>query len=122
MDLATTYEAFKISSGNSFAHETESQVILNGSRNVTFTMDLVKKDIGLFQQIADDHGVPLEISPLIVSIFDDGIERYGPRAQSDEIIRRLEEPTGLSILAPGFPAELVDDEPEEPGYEVVPPR
>jgi 3-hydroxyisobutyrate dehydrogenase len=66
--------------------------------------------------------VPLEISPLIVSIFDDGIERYGPRAQSDEIIRRLEEPTGLSILAPGFPAELVDDEPEEPGYEIVPPR
>jgi len=57
-----------------------------------------------------------------VSIFDDGIERYGPRAQSDEIIRRLEEPTGLSILAPGFPAELVDDEPEEPGYEIVPPR
>lgn len=120
MDLAVTYEAFKISSGTSFVHETESQVILNGSRNVTFTMDLVKKDIGLFQQIAEDHGVPLEISPLIVSIFEDGIKRYGPRAQSDEIIRRLEEPTGLSIRAPGFPAELFDDEPEEQGYEVVP--
>ena len=120
MDLGVTYEAFKISSGTSFAHETESQVILNGSRNVTFTMDLVKKDIGLFQQIADKHGVPLEISPLIVSIFEDGIKRYGPRAQSDEIIRRLEDATGLSILAPGFPAELVDDAPEEAGYEVMP--
>ena len=120
MDLAVTYEAFKISSGTSFVHETESQVILNGSRNVTFTMDLVKKDIGLFQQIAEDHGVPLEISPLIVSIFEDGIKRYGPRAQSDEIIRRLEEPTGLDIRAPGFPADLTDDEPEEAGYEVIP--
>ena len=120
MDLAVTYEAFKISSGTSFVHETESQVILNGSRNVKFTMDLVKKDIGLFQQIAEDHGVPLELSPLIVSIFEDGIKRYGPRAQSDEIIRRLEEPTGLDIRAPGFPADLTDDEPEEAGYEVIP--
>ena len=122
IDLGVTFEAFKISSGTSFAHETESQVILNGSRNVNFTMDLVKKDIGLFQKIADDHGIPLEISPLIVSIFDDGIARYGERAQSDEIIRRLEEPTGLDIRAPGFPDDLIDDEPEEPGYEVVPPR
>ncbi|MAN99087.1 MAG: 3-hydroxyisobutyrate dehydrogenase [Roseovarius sp.] len=121
LDLATTYEAIKISSGNSFVHETESQVILNGSRDISFTMDLVKKDIGLFQKIADDAGVPLEISPLMISIFDDGIRRYGERAQSDDIIRRLEEATGLDIRAPGFPAEMVDDEPEEQGYEVVPP-
>ena len=120
IDLGVTYEAFKISSGTSFVHETESQVILNGSRNVNFTMDLVKKDIGLFQQIAEDHDVALELSPLIVSIFEDGIKRYGPRAQSDEIIRRLEEQTGLDIRAPGFPDDLVDDEPEEPGYEVIP--
>lgn len=121
LDLATTYEAMKISSGTSFVHETESQVILNGSRCVDFTMDLVKKDIGLFQTIADRNNVPLELSPVIIDIFNDGIARYGERAQSDDIIRRLEEATGLEILAPGFPAELVDDEPEEPGYEVVPP-
>jgi 3-hydroxyisobutyrate dehydrogenase len=122
MDLATTYEAIKISSGTSFVHETESQMILNGCRNIDFTMELVKKDIGLFDRIARDNGVPLEISPLMVQIFDDGIARYGARAQSDRIIERLEEATGLSILAPGFPSEMVDDEPEEPGYEVVPPR
>ena len=120
MDLNTTYEAIKISSGTSFVHETESQVILNGSRDINFTMDLVKKDIGLFQSIADRTGVPLEISPLMISIFEDGIARYGMRAQSDDIIRRLEEATGLDITAPGFPPEMVDDEPEEPGYEVVP--
>ncbi|PHQ81356.1 MAG: 3-hydroxyisobutyrate dehydrogenase [Thalassobium sp.] len=122
LDLATTYEAIRISSGTSFVHETESQVILNGSRDINFTMDLVKKDIGLFQDIAERAGVPLEISPLMVSIFDDGIARYGARAQSDDIIRRLEEATGLDITAPGFPDEMVDDEPEEPGYEVVPKR
>ena len=120
LDLATTYEAIKISSGTSFVHETESQVILNGSRDISFTMDLVKKDIGLFQAIADRTNVPLEISPLMIEIFNDGIARYGERAQSDDIIRRLEEATGLDITAPGFPAEMVDDEPEEPGYEVVP--
>ena len=122
LDLATTYEAIRISSGTSFVHETESQMILNGCRDINFTMDLVKKDIGLFQTIAERNGVPLEISPLMVAIFEDGISRYGARAQSDRIIERLEEVTGLSITAPGFPAEMVDDEPEEPGYEVVPAR
>lgn len=122
VDLATTFEAMRISSGTSFVAETEGQVILNGSRDIEFTMDLVAKDIGLFQQVADQHGVPLEISPLMIEIFRDGMARYGDRSNSDDIIRRLEEATGLNITAPGFPALLVDDEPEEPGYEVTPPR
>lgn len=120
MNLNTTYEALKISSGTSFVHETESQVILNGSRDISFTMDLVKKDIGLFQDVADRAGVPLEMNPLMMKILDDGIERYGPREFSPNIIRRLEDATGLDIRAPGFPAEMIDDEPEEPGYEVIP--
>ncbi|WP_422050970.1 NAD(P)-dependent oxidoreductase [Shimia sp.] len=120
MDLNTAYEAIKISSGNSFSHETESQVILNGSRDISFTMDLVKKDIGLFQDVADRAGVPLELNPLMISMFDDAIARFGERELSPNIIKRLEEVTGLSVLAPGFPPEMVDDEPEEPGYEVVP--
>ena len=120
MNLSTSYEAIKISSGNSFVHETESQVILNGSRDISFTMDLVAKDIGLFQNIAESHNVPLEISPLLNTIFEDGIKRYGPREWSPNIIRRLEDATGLSILADGFPSEMTDDEPEETGYEVIP--
>lgn len=119
LDLATTYEAIRISSGNSFVHETESQLILSGSRDVNFTMDLVQKDIGLFQKIADTHGVPLEISPLMIAIFTDAQARYGTRAQSDRVIERLEEATGLSILAKGFPSDLVDDQPEARGAEIV---
>ena len=119
MDLGTTFEAIRISSGNSFVHETESQLILNGSRQIDFTMDLVAKDIGLFQTIADRAGIPLEVNPLMIEIFRDAAERYGTRAQSDDIIRRLEEATGLSVTAPGFPAELLDDEPEEVGREVI---
>lgn len=118
IDLATTYEAIKASSGNSFVHETESQLILSGSRDVDFTLDLVMKDIGLFQSLADAKGVPLEMSPRLIEIVKDGQARYGERAQSDRLIERLEEATGLSILAPGFPRELVDDEPEERGYEI----
>jgi 3-hydroxyisobutyrate dehydrogenase len=120
MDLNTTYEAIKISSGTSFVHETESQVILNGSRDINFTMDLVSKDIGLFQDIAERAGVPLEVSPLLIEIFKDGEKRYGPREWSPNIIKRLEDATGLDITAPGFPDEMVDDEPEELGYEVIP--
>ncbi len=120
MDLATTYEALRISSGNSFVHETESQVILNGSRDINFTMDLVLKDIGLFQAVADRAGVPLEMNPLMIEIFKDGAERFGPREFSPNIIKRLEEATGLDVRANGFPSEMVDDEPEQPGYEVIP--
>ncbi len=120
MDLNTTYEAIRISSGNSFVHETESQVILNGSRDINFTMDLVCKDIGLFGDIARRHDIPLELSPMMEEIFADGMQRYGAREYSPNIIRRLEEATGAKILAPGFPAEMLDDEPEESGYEVKP--
>ena len=120
MDLNTAYEAIKISSGTSFVHETESQVILNGSRDISFTMDLVAKDIGLFQEVAERNNVPLEVSPLLIEIFADGIARYGDRELSPNIIRRLEEATGYDIRADGFPAEMEDDEPEEPGYEVIP--
>lgn len=120
MDMNTTYEAIRISSGNSFVHETESQVILNGSRDINFTMDLVLKDVGLFDKLAQENDVPVEISPLVVSIFKDGHDRYGPREFSPNIIKRLEDACGIRILGTGFPAEMTDDEPEEPGYEVKP--
>ncbi|WP_412176212.1 NAD(P)-dependent oxidoreductase [Lentibacter sp. XHP0401] len=119
MDLGVAYEAMAISSGTSFVHETEGQVILNGSRDISFTMDLVAKDIGLFQEVADRAGVPLELNPLLISIFQDGISRFGPRELSPNIIKRLEEATGLDVTAPGFPAEMTDDEPEERGAEVT---
>ena len=119
LDLATAYEGIRISSGNSFVHETESQVILNGSRDINFTLDLVLKDIGLFQSVADRAAVPLEINPLMISIIKDGIARYGEREWSPNIIKRLEEAVGVEVLANGFPAEMIDDEPEEPGYEIT---
>ena len=112
LDMNTTYEAIRISSGNSFVHETESQVILNGSRDINFTMDLVAKDIGLFDDLARDAGVALEMSPLIVRLFDEARATYGDREFSPNIIRRYEEPLGLKVLGTGFPAEMVDDEPE----------
>ncbi|MEM6759809.1 MAG: NAD(P)-dependent oxidoreductase [Pseudomonadota bacterium] len=122
MDLATAYEAMAISSGTSFVHKTESQVILNGSRDISFTMDLVAKDIGLFQDVADRAGVPLDLNPLLIQLFDDAIARFGPRELSPNIIKRLEEATGLDVTAPGFPAEMIDEEPEQAGAEVVPRR
>ncbi|MGB0709140.1 MAG: NAD(P)-dependent oxidoreductase [Candidatus Puniceispirillaceae bacterium] len=119
IDLRTSYEAIAISSGTSFVHETEGQVILNGSRDINFTMDLVLKDISLFQDVAVRAGLALELAPLLIDIFKDGIEKYGGRELSPNIIRRLEEAHNLDVTAPGFPAEMTDDEPEAPGYEVV---
>ena len=119
LDMNVAYEAIRISSGNSFVHETESQVILNGSRDISFTMDLVIKDVGLFDKLACDHQVPLEISPLVLDIFRDGEQRYGGREFSPNIIRRLEEACHIRVQGHGFPAQITDDEPEQRGYEVV---
>ena len=118
LDLNTTYEAIRISSGNSFVHETESQVILNGSRNINFTMDLVMKDISLFQDVAERAGVPLEVNPLLIEIIRDGIERYGAREWSPNIIKRLEDKCQTTVHAPGFPAQIEDFEPEATGFEI----
>ena len=118
LDLNTSYDAIRISSGNSFVHETESQVILNGSRNINFTLDLVVKDMSLFQAVADRTNVPLELAPLLLDIFKDGQSRYGPREWSPNIVRRLEEACNEKLLAPGFPEEIVDDELESAGFEV----
>ncbi|MGH8306542.1 MAG: NAD(P)-dependent oxidoreductase, partial [Steroidobacteraceae bacterium] len=120
LDLNMAYEGIRISSGNSFVHETESQVILNGSRDINFTMDLVIKDVGLFDALARDHEVPLALSPLVLSLFRDGARRYGPREFSPNIIRRLEDACGVRVLGEGFPAQMVDDQPKIPGAEVLP--
>ena len=120
LDMNTVYEAIRISSANSFVHETESQVILNGSRDISFTMDLVIKDVGLFDEIAREQGVPLELSPLVLSIFKDGERRYGSRELSPNIIRRLEDACSVRVLGDGFPAAMVDDQPKASGAEVVP--
>jgi 3-hydroxyisobutyrate dehydrogenase len=119
LDMNVTYEAIKASSGNSFVHETESQVILNGSRDINFTMDLVVKDIGLFDQLGRDCGVPLEFSPMLVKVFKEAMAEYGPREFSPNIIRRYEEPSGVKVVGVNFPDDLVDDEAEEQGAEVV---
>jgi 3-hydroxyisobutyrate dehydrogenase len=118
LDLAKTYKGIAISSGNSFVHETESQVILNGSYNINFTMDLVLKDTGLFDNLAKKLNAPLEISPQIVEIFKDGQKKYGSRAWSSMIVKRMEDLNKINFRANGFPEELIDNEPEEKGYEI----
>ena len=118
LDLAKTFKGIAVSSGNSFVHETESQVILNGSYNINFTMDLVLKDTGLFDNLAKKLNAPLEISPKIVEIFKDGQKKYGPRAWSSMIVKRMEDLNKIDFRADGFPDELMDNEPEEKGYEI----
>ena len=118
LDLTKAFKGIAVSSGNSFVHETESQVILNGSYNINFTMDLVLKDTGLFDSLAKKLNAPLEISPKIVEIFKDGQKKYGSRAWSSMIVKRMEDLNKNNFRAEGFPDELVDNEPEEKGYEI----
>ena len=118
LDLSKTYKGIAVSSGNSFVHETESQVILNGSYNINFTMDLVLKDTGLFNDLANKLNASLEISPKIVEIFKDAQKKFGSRAWSSMVVKRLEDLNNINFRSNGFPEELVDNEPEEKGYEI----
>ena len=118
LDLNKTFKGIAVSSGNSFVHETESQVILNGSYNINFTMDLVQKDMNLFNELSKKHNTPLEISPFVLDIFKDAQKKYGSRAWSSMVVKRLEDKFDIDFRASGFPDELTDDEKEEKGYEI----
>ena len=118
LDLKKTFKGIAASSGNSFVHETESQVILNGSYNINFTMDLVEKDVGLFQGLASKLGVELEVSPIILDIIKDARETFGDRAWSSMVVKRLENKYNTTFRAEGYPEELVDLEEKSLGYEI----
>ena len=118
IDLGKTYNAIKVSSGNSFVHETESQVILSGSYNVNFTMDLVCKDVGLFQKLVTTYRLKTELSKKIVEIFEKGKSKYGSRGWSTQVVKLLEDENSESLRAEGFPEELVDKEPKNIGREL----
>ena len=107
LDLAQAFAAIKASSGSSFVHETESQLILNGSYNIGFTMDLACKDLGFAYGFGREFGVPLELAGLTEQIFRRAREQYGGNAQSTQVVKLLEDALHTDLRAPGFPAELL---------------
>jgi 3-hydroxyisobutyrate dehydrogenase len=106
LDLAQSFEAIKASSGNSFVHETESQVILNGSYNIGFTMDLACKDLNFALQLGRDFGVPLEVAGLVEQTFIRARAHYGGGAWSSQVVKLLEDALHTELRASGFPAVL----------------
>ena len=77
--------SFKASSGDGFVHETKSQVILNGSYNINFTMDLACKDLGFAMKFGRDFGVPLDLAALTEQTFIRAREAYGGGAWSSQV-------------------------------------
>src|SRR5229473_3066999 len=106
VDLRAAFEAIAASSGNSFVHETESQVILNGSYDIGFTMDLACKDAGFAVEFGRRFGVPLRLAGMMEQIFIEGRAKYGGGAWSSMIVKLLEDSVGTPLRAPGFPAKL----------------
>jgi 3-hydroxyisobutyrate dehydrogenase len=110
VDLAKAFEGIRISSGNSFAHETEGQLVLNGSYNCAFTMDLALKDMRLALGLAEEGGCDLPLSSLTGKLFEEALTRYGSGAWSTEAVRLLEEALGEPLRAEGFPEVLPGQE------------
>jgi 3-hydroxyisobutyrate dehydrogenase len=106
VDLHAAYDAIAASSGNSFVHESESQVILNGSYNIGFTMDLACKDAGFAVEFGRRFGVPLRLAGMMEQTFIEGRAKYGGGAWSSMIVKLLEDSVGTPLRAPGFPAKL----------------
>ncbi|MER8867886.1 NAD(P)-dependent oxidoreductase [Mesorhizobium sp. M0751] len=106
LDLAQSYHAIVASSGNSFVHETESQLVLNGSYDIGFTIDLALKDLGFALGMGEKFGVPLALASHIDAIFQQGKQAYGGSAWSTMIVKLLEDAVGTELRASGFPAKL----------------
>ncbi|MFN3723633.1 MAG: NAD(P)-dependent oxidoreductase [Paracoccaceae bacterium] len=106
LDLKTAWEAIAASSGSSFVHETEGQLILNGSYDIAFTMDLALKDLGFAMGFGQEFGVPLDLAGQTMQTFVKGRAAYGGAAQSTQIVKLLEDALGTALRATGFPARL----------------
>ena len=106
LDLAQSYEVIRASSGNSFVHETESQVILNGSYDIGFTLDLACKDLGFARELGREHAVPLERAELVERTFTRAREQYGGAAWSPMVVKLLEDALGTDLRADGFPPAI----------------
>jgi 3-hydroxyisobutyrate dehydrogenase len=106
LDLAQAWNAITASSGTSFVHETEGQLILNGSYDIAFSMDLALKDLGFALNFGKEFGVPLDLASMTNQTFMKGKAMYGGAAQSTEIAKLLEDALGTDLRAPGFPARL----------------
>jgi 3-hydroxyisobutyrate dehydrogenase len=106
LDLKTAWEAITASSGTSFVHETEGQLILNGSYDIAFTNDLALKDLGFALGFGREFGVPLELAGLTEQTFVKAKAAYGGGAQSTQVVKLLEDVLGTDLRAEGFPARL----------------
>jgi 3-hydroxyisobutyrate dehydrogenase len=106
LDLAKAFEAISNSSGTSFVHETEGQVILNGSYNIGFTMDLACKDLGFATQFGREFGVPLDLAGHTEQTFIRARSQYGGGAWSSQVVKLLEDALDTDLRAPGFPEVL----------------
>ncbi len=106
LDLAQAYDVISASSGTSFVHETEGQVILNGSYDIGFTIDLALKDLGLALALGGETGVPLELADRVEQTFQRARVLYGGGAWSPMVVKLLEDAVGVDLRAPGFPATL----------------
>jgi 3-hydroxyisobutyrate dehydrogenase len=82
-------------------------VILNGSYDIGFTMDLAVKDLGFALELGRELDVPLELAGLVEETFLRARERYGGAAWSSQVVKLLEDALGVDLRAPGFPARLV---------------
>lgn len=109
IDLAVAFKAIQASSGNSFVHETESQVLLNGSYDIGFTIDLACKDLGFASQLGEDLGVPLVLQSAVATRFEQARTTYGGSAWSPMVVKLLEDALDAPLRAPGFPASLVPE-------------
>lgn len=106
LDLKTAWQAIAASSGSSFVHETEGQLILNGSYDVAFSMDLALKDLGFAMEFGREYGVPMDLAGMTNQTFVKGRAAYGGSAQSTQIVKLLEDVLGTDLRAEGFPARL----------------
>lgn len=106
LDLGQAWHAIAASSGTSFVHETEGALILNGSYDIAFSVDLALKDLGFALEFGKEFGVPLDLASMTNQTYIAAKAAYGGDAQSPMIAKLLEDLLGTDLRAPGFPARL----------------
>tara|TARA_B100000029_G_scaffold184119_1_gene181648 strand:+ start:802 stop:1764 length:963 start_codon:yes stop_codon:yes gene_type:complete len=118
INLKSVYEAIRISSGNSFVHTTEGQVILSGSMDAKFTLDLICKDLKLVNKLKNKFNIPSKLIPEVYKNFKNAETFLGEKAFSTEVVKLLEIKCKEKLRSKGFPNQLKDQEQRKKGQEI----
>jgi len=102
LDMKTFWDCIRASAGNSFVWETGGPMVMQGTYDPSFTIDLQSKDNQLGYEMAKKYKVPIELLGHAQQILHRAMYSYGEDAPCYSAPRMLEEALKTDLRCEDF--------------------